>query len=276
MDIIPAGEPIPQHGEATLQLFRLTNNLASDPQKEREISDIMAADTARLKGWLEEIGHVPRLDLPSSALRGLITRRMLDIVKKPGNVDVRINPNKNRNVLDFMIVTESPTPVTDVEKFKNLLEHGIKENTPCPSYIDPLLWNMGTADFVSNGILKPTDVPILKASLEKFGPDNAADLVVVDLVIPKELQRRGIGTSFYQDALRPFASQSGFLDIVGQNSQGGEDDSQRNIDFFTERLGRKRFTDLQPETQARLRRNIGYLDFDNVTVDDLSQSPTNK
>jgi hypothetical protein len=74
-----------------------------------------------------------------------------------------------------------------------------------------------------------------------------------DLALPAVLEvsyfdsekNRGIGTQFYQEQLPQFARSLGFRFIVGSNNQ-------KNIDFFTGKLGRRPLSAIKPEKRAQL------------------------
>lgn len=219
-------------------------------ERQLQIESITHNDRQAFREWIAANPDQPRLDLNPKAARYFIPKPLFELVD-PGNIQVRI-AHANKNELELFVVEEMSTTISnpdslsqyakDLERFERS-DHKIPKPQP-PSDIDPM-HALYIKDLQASGITS-RDKILLAVSFEQFKND---ELFVRNYDDRKELRGKGVATSAYERM-----SEIGLAlherYITGRNRN--TPDNPKRIDFFLEKLGRKRFSNLDGALKAEL------------------------
>lgn len=211
------------------------------PEKARLIRSIIERDTAAFRDWKETEDNSLSLDLPADVAQYLIPPRLLELAEDPTAVSVKVDDDftGSGNISFFIVETR---PGTD--NLQEAVDAGLIDD-----------------DTIESGVLEPEDYVHNTVAMKRYGPDGDAYLHVFGFADREENRGQGVATSFYT-RLREFARESGFTAVTGEGNE-------RNVGYFTEKLGRARLTDLPPGEQRKYAASVDdsaeYFTVDKLT-----------
>jgi hypothetical protein len=236
------------------------------PQLIQEYSDlrdsIIEADKSNFDVWIAEAMPFQQLPHTHEVLRYFIPPMLLKHMPNPAGVDIA--SKIVNNFVEIQIVEELDMPITNIDSLlsyhKAVHKYSLSpQNIPypvLPDDVDVMHWEF--LDSVLSQTINENEKILLNIALDQLGPE----LHVANYSDREEWRGVGIATSFYE-RLREIAKKLGFQYITGDNNR-------KNISFFTNKLGRKRYEQLPPDLQKMFRSNHGDIDtFDDFTVDIL-------
>lgn len=242
-------------------------------QRQSEISQITQNDRNAFHQWIQTSqGDTARLDMPVAALRYMvIPPRVLELAENPHAVDVLVLEG-DQNSVSLYTLEHKNHPVSDrdalikcwndydsiFECFDGEYENVLRtfRNRPPPENVD--MFHIEAKELIKEGKLTINDFIVfhLVISLQ-----NEQQLVVDEYKDNVSIRRQGIGSSFYS-RFRETIKSMGIRFITGKNSE-------KNISFFTQVLGRCLLSQVKPEFRSVLFANFDNEDHKLCTIDFL-------
>lgn len=233
------------------------------------VNSIIATDKKAFYEWSTDLNNKGKLAIPEPALRYMvITPRILELADNPSAVGLDIagtTPDRT----GALVVEHKSTPITNEDSRRRYLDkraeflkrEKAKQGNPMifliPKTGGPTVPNDVDSYHVNEKYLKLIEVGVFSLN-DRFlnnielaiSEEHPQVLFVADYRIRDSLQKRGIGTSFYE-RLRECARELGFRFITGQNWENN------NIVYFRDKLGRSTLDQVKPERRG---------DFSSITT----------
>jgi GNAT superfamily N-acetyltransferase len=245
-----------------------------ESDRERKIREILERNQIALTHWQEEHDGIPVFPARENidAVKGLvITRRILELADDPEAVDVKLDRDSTSEDLQVFVTERRAAPVSDPKILAYWAEEDIFSDQ---ADLMQLLYYKAIKD----GTIDISDFIIQRVTINKFGPDDDADIFVKSLMVHPDQQQHGIGKAT-EKALETFGTKQGFKYIVGENEDWPREKlSERTTrDIFIQKFERIPYNELDSQVQERLTdRYAGQIMFGHIEwLTAFSLSPDN-
>jgi hypothetical protein len=268
------------------QIHEVQGIKSTEPQetmaevRKRHAKERAAANYEIFSTWLEGQKALPDFNLPTliippDARLALIPPKVYELANNPDNVEIIVSQQEkgdNFESLQLMVVERNVAqPLTNSEVWNKWQEEKqaiaqkpglIKLYPPAPEGIDRL--HAEFSKFIEKGTLTLSDRVLFEINLRL---DNLAPQSLYVSHFDGE-KGSGIGGEFYLELLPKLAKDLGFRFITGSNNQ-------QNISFFTEKLGRKRATEIDENKVSEIFPHLEKGDNSLYTVQFLNNEDKN-
>lgn len=240
------------------------------------IEGIYSRDQQAFQEWFSNPAHKQKLSLPDQVIRAFIPLELLKQVTDPTETHIVSKGKPSDRILRLAIFQRQDIPISNPESLTHYAaetmikaaEHERTRTNPrdhfrrpeAPDDIDST--HASNYELVATNKLTAYDIITHQIILEIPDRDDYPEVLHVgDFSDNDEVRGKGIATSFYTQ-LRDLARDMGFRYIVGTNNE-------RNIGFFTGKLGRSKLVSIDPSKRVQFNPS-GVLDkLDTKTVDFL-------
>ncbi len=226
----------------------------SEQLRQQQIESIQAISWNKFIDWQNMTGARLTLDIPDDIAPVLIPRRILEISQNPTAVNVVIyrdadNKRPTRSNISFTVFERMAGPITDERAFNAWLE-GIKgqkaiilpnSHKESPDDID--YKHLHVAPLIKKGAITFSDRIYFAYGASINFPEYPDVVFTVNYSDRSDLNRQGIGTSFYQQWERILRS-LGFKYLLGNIISP-------HPNFFR-KTGRKTYQELNEEVKKNL------------------------